>query len=93
MDVRNVNFITALFILVQPNRMSCQFHVVINKNVFFFTQLFFLKINLLYLFIFGCVGSFAARGLSLVAASGVYSLLRCAGFTLRWPLVAARGLQ
>ena len=27
---------------------------------------------------------FAARGLSLVVASGVYSSLQCAGFSLRW---------
>ena len=29
----------------------------------------------------------AARGLSLVAASGGYSPLRCAGFSLRWLLL------
>ena len=29
----------------------------------------------------------AARGLSLVAASGGYSSLRCAGFSLRWLLL------
>ena len=29
----------------------------------------------------------AARGLSLVAASGDYSLLRCVGFSLRWLLL------
>ena len=29
----------------------------------------------------------AARGLSLVVASGVYSFLRCAGFSLRWLLL------
>ena len=29
----------------------------------------------------------AARGLSLVAASGGYSLLRCVGFSLRWLLL------
>ena len=29
----------------------------------------------------------AARGLSLVAASGHYSLLRCVGFSLRWLLL------
>ena len=29
----------------------------------------------------------AAHELSLVAASGGYSLLRCAGFSLRWPLL------
>ena len=53
----------------------------------------FLK-KLIYLFIFGCVGSslLAVRGLSLVAASGGCSLLRCAGFSLRWLLVAEHGL-
>ena len=35
----------------------------------------------------------AARRLSLVAASGGYSLLRCAGFSLRWLLVAEHKLQ
>ena len=35
----------------------------------------------------------AARRLSLVAASGGYSLLLCAGFSLRWLLVAEHGLQ
>ena len=35
----------------------------------------------------------AARGLSLVAPSGGYSLLRCAGFLLQWLLfVAEHGL-
>ena len=41
--------------------------------------LFFLN-----LFIFGCVGSSLLRvGFSLVAASGDYSSLQCAGFSLR----------
>ena len=39
-------------------------------------------------FIFGCVGVFiAACGLSAVVASGGYSLLRCAGFSLQWLLL------
>ena len=45
---------------------------------------------MIYLFIyFGCVGSsfIAAHGLSLVAASGSYSSLRCAGFSLQWLLL------
>ena len=37
--------------------------------------------------IFGCVGSVAARGLSLVAASRGYSLLRCTGSSLWWLLL------
>ena len=40
----------------------------------------------------------AAHGLSLVAVKGGYSLLRCAGFSLRWLLLlrstgSKRGLQ
>ena len=52
---------------------------------FLFVCFGFFKINLFYLFIFGCVGS--ARGLSLLAASGDYSLLLCVGFSLRWLLL------
>ena len=36
------------------------------------------------LFFFSCV---AVHGLSLVAVSGGYSLLRCAGFSLWWLLL------
>ena len=51
---------------------------------------FFFKIYLFYFiyFIFGCVGSFLLHaGFSLVAASGGYSLLQCAGFSLQWLLL------
>ena len=51
---------------------------------------FFLKINLFILFIFYFWLHWvfiAVRGLSLVAVSGGYSLLRCAGFSLRWLLL------
>ena len=41
---------------------------------------------LIYLFIYGCVGSLL-RGLSLVAVSGGYASLRCAGFSLQWLLL------
>ena len=53
----------------------------VNILLFFFFNLF------IYLFIFGCVGSSLLRGLSLVVASGGYSSLRCAGFSLRWLLL------
>ena len=55
---------------------------------FFFLIIFlFFKIDFIYLFI-GCVeSSVAVRGLSLVAASGGYSLLRCEGFPLWWLLL------
>ena len=47
----------------------------------------------IYLFIFGCVGSsLLPAGFSLVAASGGYSLLRCAGFSLQWLLIAVASL-
>ena len=50
--------------------------------------LFYLLFVCLFVFIFGCVGSFvAARGLSLVAASGGYSSLQCADFSLSWLLL------
>ena len=46
---------------------------------------FFFLINL---FIFGCVGSSLLRaGFSLLAASGDYSSLWCASFSLRWLLL------
>ena len=47
-------------------------HMKINPSVLFFL------INLLFL---------AARGLSLVAASGSYSSLRCVEFSLQWLLL------
>ena len=54
-------------------------------------SILFLFLNL---FILAVVWVFVAvRGLSLVAVSRGYSLLRCAGFSLRQLLVAERGLQ
>ena len=48
--------------------------------------LFFFKY--IYLFIFGCVRSLLlCAGFSLVVASGGYSSLRCAGFSLSWLLL------
>ena len=50
---------------------------------------FFKKINLFILFIYFWLHwvFFAVHGLSLVAARGGYSLLRCVGFSLRWLLL------
>ena len=60
----------------------------------FLTQLiqikytFFIFLNFIYLFIFGCVGSsFLCEGFSLVAASGGHSSSRCVGLSLSWPLL------
>ena len=47
----------------------------------------FIYLFLNFYFIFGSVGSLLLRGLSLVAVSGGYSLLWCAGFSLQWPLL------
>ena len=54
---------------------------------------FFFLINLfIYLFIYWLRWVFvAARGFSLVAASRVYSSLRCVGFLLRWLLLRSMG--
>ena len=54
---------------------------------FFFINLFILLIYFWLHWVF-----IAVRGLSLVVASGGYSLLQCAGFSLRWLLVAEHGL-
>ena len=44
-------------------------------------------LKILFFFFWLCWVFVAARGLSLVAASGGYSSLRCAGFSLRWLLL------
>ena len=44
---------------------------------------FFFLINL-FIYFWQCWVFVAARGLSLVVASGGYSSLRCSGFSLRW---------
>ena len=54
----------------------------------------FLKINL-FIYLFICLPwvFVAVQGLSLVAASGGYSSLRCVGFSLWWlPLLQSMGL-
>ena len=48
---------------------------------------FFSKINLFIYLFWLCWVFVAARGLSLVVVSGGYSLLQCAGFSLRWLLL------
>ena len=42
--------------------------------------------GLFFFFFWLCLVFIAARGLSVVAASGGYSSLRCTGFSLRWLL-------
>ena len=64
----------------------CHIQEVITKcNVMKLLPCDFLKI---YLFIWLCWVFVAARGLSLVVASGDYSSLWCMGFSLRWLLLS-----
>ena len=48
---------------------------------------FFLKESTLFIYFWLCWVFVAAHGLSLVVASGGYSLLPCAGFSLQWLLL------
>ena len=48
---------------------------------------FFFKFIYLFIYFWLCWVFIAAHGLSLVAASGAYSSLGCAGFSLRWILL------
>ena len=65
-----------------------------------FIYLFFYRLFLNFIFIFKDLFIYfwlrwvfvAARGLSLVAASGGYSSLWCVGFSLQWLLVAEHRL-
>ena len=52
----------------------------------FYFYLLIFKINL-FIYFWLCWVSIAARGLSLVAASGGHSSLQCVGFSLRWLLL------
>ena len=59
----------------------------ISQNTLSFVG-FFVNLFIYLYFIFGCIGSsLLCTGFSLAAASGGYSSLRCAGFSLRWLLL------
>ena len=69
--------------------MRCGGHIfryLLIGNQLTLTLSFFFLINLFIYFWLSWV-FVAVRGLSLVAASGGYSSLRCAGFSLRWLLL------
>ena len=70
-----------------PHKIISGTHCKVNIRTF--TLFFFFKINLFILFIYFWLHwvFIAARGLSRVAASGGYSLLWCAGFSLWWLLL------
>ena len=71
---------------VFENKLLCEVSVWIYFLIFNWKLLFFKKI---YLFIYFWLHLVfvAARGLSLVAVSGGFSLLWCAGFSLWWLLL------
>ena len=56
--------------------------LVLNINYYYFLKF----IYLIYLFL-AVLGLCCCVGFSVVAASGGYSSLRCAGFSLRWLLL------
>ena len=65
--------------------MSFHFPRLLVFQITTYSFFFFFKIYLFYFWL--CWVFIAARGLSLVAVSGGYSSLRCAGFSLWWLLL------
>ena len=63
----------------------CQSTILAHRVTVFLPCISFLFSNFIYLWL--CWVFVAARGLSLVAASGSCSSLQCAGFPLRWLLL------
>ena len=76
-------------ILISCDSLQFNKETPIFNNVGFFFYFLFFKINLFILFIYFwlCWVFVAVHGLSLVVASGGYSLLRCTCFSLRWLLL------
>ena len=68
----------ALFWLYDSDICSC------SLIVFFY---FFINLFILFIYFWLHWVFVAAHGLSLVAASGCYSCLQCAGFLLQWLLL------
>ena len=65
------------------------FKLFIYLFIYWLPWVIFFKNKFIYLFIYFWLSWIfvASRGLSLVAASGGYSSLWCAGFSLQWPLL------
>ena len=79
-----VNLFLACVLLVYLSVFIATVHAVLVTIAFFSPPKFFLYFWLLWVFVAVC-------GLSLVVASGHYSSLQCAGFSLRWLLPRAPG--
>ena len=58
-----------------------------GPDIVFLFFLFFLIFLFIYIYFWLCWVFVSVRGLSLVAASGGHSSLRCAGLSLSWPLL------
>ena len=68
------------------------YHLLKGWFVSIFTNYIYLLVDKIFkvyfFFFFGCIGSsLLYTGFSLIAASGGYSSLRCAGFSLQWLLL------
>ena len=63
------------------NGKFCVIYILPHKNIFLFLNIY------LFIYFWLCWVFVAACGLSLVAARGVYSSLRCVGFSLLWLLL------
>ena len=69
------------------SRVSCAIQQVLVVYPFYFYYYYFLYKFILFIYFWLHWVFVAARGLSLVAASGGYSSLQCTGFSLRWLLL------
>ena len=73
--------------LIMPRgRVTGNIQKVLQEAIFF-GFLFLINLFILFIYFWLCWVFVAAHGLSLVVASGGYSSLRCAGFSLRWLLL------
>ena len=79
-----VNIFSSFLMFFSPWNGGLKFDIFSFVNIFLYGYLFlknkFIYIRLRWVFT-------AERGFSLVAVSGGYSLLRCAGFSLQWLLL------
>ena len=75
--------LVASFANLFSHSVGCLFFSFSFVNIYLFILIF--KNKFIYFWL--CWVFVAARGLSLVVASGGYSLLRCVGFSLLWPLL------
>ena len=94
-SIMNFLFITAVMFVKESRKKYSEAKTLSSLKTKHHSD-YFLSI---FFYFFGCVGSsLLCTGFSLVATSGGYPLMCCAGFSLRWLLVVehrlwVRGLQ